>query len=83
MDPYVQQQAPGLVVPSSMGELRPEILATHAAQQANVAMQSARQRRDQERRVNGMLSRAGQPAISLPRLCLRPLSLALLILLFA
>eukprot|EP00959_Pyramimonas_sp_CCMP1952_P118621 2479698-Pyramimonas_sp.AAC.1 len=36
----------------------------HEAQQANLAMQSARQRRNQERRANGVLSRAGQHAIS-------------------
>eukprot|EP00959_Pyramimonas_sp_CCMP1952_P399609 8372616-Pyramimonas_sp.AAC.1 len=47
-----------------MGGLRPEILAIHEAQQAKVAMQSARQRRNQERQANEVLSRAGQPAIS-------------------
>eukprot|EP00959_Pyramimonas_sp_CCMP1952_P376956 7895617-Pyramimonas_sp.AAC.1 len=47
-----------------MGGLRPEIPAIHEAQQANLAMQSARLRRNQERQANGMLSRAGQPAIS-------------------
>eukprot|EP00959_Pyramimonas_sp_CCMP1952_P262527 5489300-Pyramimonas_sp.AAC.1 len=47
-----------------MGGLRPEILAIHEAQQANMAMQSARQRRNQERQANRMLSRAGQPALS-------------------
>eukprot|EP00959_Pyramimonas_sp_CCMP1952_P128388 2684547-Pyramimonas_sp.AAC.1 len=45
-----------------MGELRPEILATHEAQQANLSMQSARQRRNHERRANRMLGRAGQLA---------------------
>eukprot|EP00959_Pyramimonas_sp_CCMP1952_P261110 5459332-Pyramimonas_sp.AAC.1 len=43
MDLDVTQQAPGLVVPSSMGELRPEILAFHEAQQADRSMQLARQ----------------------------------------
>eukprot|EP00959_Pyramimonas_sp_CCMP1952_P354043 7417572-Pyramimonas_sp.AAC.1 len=43
-----------------MGGLRPEILAIHEAQQARLAMQSARQRRNQERQANRMLSRAGQ-----------------------
>eukprot|EP00959_Pyramimonas_sp_CCMP1952_P365315 7650942-Pyramimonas_sp.AAC.1 len=45
-----------------MGELRPEILAIHEAQQANLAMQATRQRRSQDRQANRMLSRAGQPA---------------------
>eukprot|EP00959_Pyramimonas_sp_CCMP1952_P142910 2991666-Pyramimonas_sp.AAC.1 len=45
-----------------MGELRPEILAIHEAQQANLAMQSARQRRNHERQTTRMLGRAGQPA---------------------
>eukprot|EP00959_Pyramimonas_sp_CCMP1952_P373314 7817889-Pyramimonas_sp.AAC.1 len=36
MDSDVTRQAPGLVVPSSMVELRPGILATHEAQQANL-----------------------------------------------
>eukprot|EP00959_Pyramimonas_sp_CCMP1952_P453189 9467830-Pyramimonas_sp.AAC.1 len=63
MDSDVTQQAPGLVVPSSMGELRPEILATHEAQHTNLSMQLARQRRNQERRANGLLGRAGQPTI--------------------
>eukprot|EP00959_Pyramimonas_sp_CCMP1952_P330398 6918194-Pyramimonas_sp.AAC.1 len=40
IDSDVMQQAPGLVVASSMGELRPEILAIHEAQQANLSMQS-------------------------------------------
>eukprot|EP00959_Pyramimonas_sp_CCMP1952_P061487 1284898-Pyramimonas_sp.AAC.1 len=62
MDQDVQQQAPGLVLPPTMGELRPEILAIHEAQQANVAMQATRQRRNQDRQANRMLSRAGQPA---------------------
>eukprot|EP00959_Pyramimonas_sp_CCMP1952_P283200 5919819-Pyramimonas_sp.AAC.1 len=47
-----------------MGELRPEIPAIHEAQQANMATQSARQRRNQERQANRALSRAGQPATS-------------------
>eukprot|EP00959_Pyramimonas_sp_CCMP1952_P348251 7294787-Pyramimonas_sp.AAC.1 len=34
----------------------------HEAQQANLAMQAARQRRRQDRQANKMLSRAGQPA---------------------
>eukprot|EP00959_Pyramimonas_sp_CCMP1952_P003697 77862-Pyramimonas_sp.AAC.1 len=29
---HVKQQAPGMVAPSSMGELRPDILAIHEAQ---------------------------------------------------
>eukprot|EP00959_Pyramimonas_sp_CCMP1952_P079007 1651673-Pyramimonas_sp.AAC.1 len=62
MDPDVMQQAPGLVVPSSVGELRPEILATHEAQQANLTMQLARQRRNQERQARRLMGRAGQPA---------------------
>eukprot|EP00959_Pyramimonas_sp_CCMP1952_P336309 7042087-Pyramimonas_sp.AAC.1 len=62
MDSDVQQQAPGLVVPSFMGELRPEILAIHEAQQANLAMQSARHRRNHERQANRVLGRAGQLA---------------------
>eukprot|EP00959_Pyramimonas_sp_CCMP1952_P260955 5456240-Pyramimonas_sp.AAC.1 len=45
-----------------MGALRPEILATHEAQQANLSMQLARQRRNHERQANRMLGRAGQPA---------------------
>eukprot|EP00959_Pyramimonas_sp_CCMP1952_P271718 5681046-Pyramimonas_sp.AAC.1 len=45
-----------------MGELRPEIPAIHEAQQANLLMQSARQRRNRERQANRMLGRAGQPA---------------------
>eukprot|EP00959_Pyramimonas_sp_CCMP1952_P404431 8475413-Pyramimonas_sp.AAC.1 len=45
-----------------MGGLRPETLAIHEAQQANLAMQSARQRRNQERQADRMLSCAGQPA---------------------
>eukprot|EP00959_Pyramimonas_sp_CCMP1952_P048489 1012163-Pyramimonas_sp.AAC.1 len=56
------QQAPGLVVPSCMGELRPEILAIHEAQQANLSTQLARQRRNQERQASGLMGRAGQPA---------------------
>eukprot|EP00959_Pyramimonas_sp_CCMP1952_P022041 463290-Pyramimonas_sp.AAC.1 len=63
MDSDVTQQAPGLVAPSSTGELRPEILAIHEAQQANLSMQLARQRRNHERRANGVVGRAGQPAI--------------------
>eukprot|EP00959_Pyramimonas_sp_CCMP1952_P116664 2438391-Pyramimonas_sp.AAC.1 len=45
-----------------MGEMRPDILAMHVAQQANLAMKATRQRRHQDRQANGMLSRAGQPA---------------------
>eukprot|EP00959_Pyramimonas_sp_CCMP1952_P069533 1451351-Pyramimonas_sp.AAC.1 len=45
-----------------MGELRPEILAIHEAQQTNVATQATRQRRNQDRQANRLLSRAGQPA---------------------
>eukprot|EP00959_Pyramimonas_sp_CCMP1952_P307443 6435334-Pyramimonas_sp.AAC.1 len=47
-----------------MEGLRPEILAIHEAQQAILATQSARQRRNQERQANRMLGRAGQPVIS-------------------
>eukprot|EP00959_Pyramimonas_sp_CCMP1952_P400626 8394407-Pyramimonas_sp.AAC.1 len=42
--------------------MRPETLATHEAQQANLAMQATRQRRHQDRQANRMLSRARQPA---------------------
>eukprot|EP00959_Pyramimonas_sp_CCMP1952_P041708 872249-Pyramimonas_sp.AAC.1 len=45
-----------------MGELRPEILAIHEAQQANLSMQLARQRRNHERQANRALGRAGQAA---------------------
>eukprot|EP00959_Pyramimonas_sp_CCMP1952_P098517 2059584-Pyramimonas_sp.AAC.1 len=45
-----------------MGELRPEIRAIHEAQQANLSMQLARQRRNHGRQANGVLGRAGQPA---------------------
>eukprot|EP00959_Pyramimonas_sp_CCMP1952_P270275 5649909-Pyramimonas_sp.AAC.1 len=45
-----------------MVELRPEILATHEAQRANLSMQLARQRRAHERQANRVLGRAGQPA---------------------
>eukprot|EP00959_Pyramimonas_sp_CCMP1952_P270842 5662203-Pyramimonas_sp.AAC.1 len=45
-----------------MGELRPDILAIHEAQQANLSMKLARQRRNRERQANRMLGRAGQPA---------------------
>eukprot|EP00959_Pyramimonas_sp_CCMP1952_P164190 3432729-Pyramimonas_sp.AAC.1 len=62
MDQDVQQQAPGLVLPPTMGELHPEILAMHEAQQANLVMQATRQRRNQDRQADKMLSRAGQPA---------------------
>eukprot|EP00959_Pyramimonas_sp_CCMP1952_P099450 2079012-Pyramimonas_sp.AAC.1 len=62
MDSDVTQQVPSLVVPLSMGELRPEILAIHEAQQANLSMQWARQRRNRVRRANRVLGRAGQPA---------------------
>eukprot|EP00959_Pyramimonas_sp_CCMP1952_P118405 2475924-Pyramimonas_sp.AAC.1 len=62
MDSDVTQQAQGLVEPSSMGELRPEILAMHEAQQANLSTQLARQRRNRERPANRALGRAGQPA---------------------
>eukprot|EP00959_Pyramimonas_sp_CCMP1952_P149753 3133204-Pyramimonas_sp.AAC.1 len=44
-----------------MGEMRPEILATHEAQQANLAVQATRQRRQQDCQASRMLSRAGQP----------------------
>eukprot|EP00959_Pyramimonas_sp_CCMP1952_P091923 1924149-Pyramimonas_sp.AAC.1 len=47
-----------------MGELRPEILAAHEAQQANLSMQSARQRRNHERQADRVLGRAGQLATS-------------------
>eukprot|EP00959_Pyramimonas_sp_CCMP1952_P245697 5134927-Pyramimonas_sp.AAC.1 len=63
MDQYVQQQAPSLVLPQTMGEMRPEILAMHEAQQTNLAMQATRQRRHQDCPDGRMLSRAGQPAI--------------------
>eukprot|EP00959_Pyramimonas_sp_CCMP1952_P091194 1908913-Pyramimonas_sp.AAC.1 len=62
MDPDVMQQVPGLVAPASVGELRPEILAIHKAQQANLTMQVARQRRNQERQTRRQMGRAGQPA---------------------
>eukprot|EP00959_Pyramimonas_sp_CCMP1952_P026135 548481-Pyramimonas_sp.AAC.1 len=56
------QRAPGLLAPSSMGELRPEILAIREAQQASFSMQVDRQLRNHERRANSVLGRAGQPA---------------------
>eukprot|EP00959_Pyramimonas_sp_CCMP1952_P009860 205416-Pyramimonas_sp.AAC.1 len=62
MDSDATQQAPGLEVPSSMGVLRPEILAIHEAQQAILSMQLACQRRNHERPANRMLGRAGQAA---------------------
>eukprot|EP00959_Pyramimonas_sp_CCMP1952_P350252 7338206-Pyramimonas_sp.AAC.1 len=45
-----------------MGGLRPEILASHVAQQANLSTQLARQRRNQERRLRRVINRAGAPA---------------------
>eukprot|EP00959_Pyramimonas_sp_CCMP1952_P212987 4456416-Pyramimonas_sp.AAC.1 len=65
MDSDVVHQAPGMAAPSSVGELRPEILAIHEAQQANLTMQSARQSRNQERQARRMMGRAGQPATSI------------------
>eukprot|EP00959_Pyramimonas_sp_CCMP1952_P027191 571144-Pyramimonas_sp.AAC.1 len=62
MDPDVSRHGPGLVVPSSRRELCPEILAIHEAQQANLTMQFARQRRNQERQARRVMDRAGQPA---------------------
>eukprot|EP00959_Pyramimonas_sp_CCMP1952_P058592 1223424-Pyramimonas_sp.AAC.1 len=51
VDQEVKPRVPELVVPTSMGELRPEILAIHEAQQANLSMQLARQRRYQARQA--------------------------------
>eukprot|EP00959_Pyramimonas_sp_CCMP1952_P310587 6499901-Pyramimonas_sp.AAC.1 len=62
MDQDVQRQAPSLVLPPTMGEMRLEILAMHEAQQANLATQATRERRNQDRQADRMLSRAGQPA---------------------
>eukprot|EP00959_Pyramimonas_sp_CCMP1952_P440942 9231488-Pyramimonas_sp.AAC.1 len=62
MDPDVMRYGPGLVAPSSMGELRAEIPAVHEAQQANLTAQVARQRRNPERQPRRMMGRAGQPA---------------------
>eukprot|EP00959_Pyramimonas_sp_CCMP1952_P295147 6172884-Pyramimonas_sp.AAC.1 len=45
-----------------MGELRPDILAIHEAQQANLSMQLACQRRNQERRLRRVMNRARAPA---------------------
>eukprot|EP00959_Pyramimonas_sp_CCMP1952_P225044 4705854-Pyramimonas_sp.AAC.1 len=70
MDQDVQQQAPRLVLPPTMGEMRPGTLAMHEVQQANLAMQATRQRRHQDRQANRLLSRsanhntAGTPASS-------------------
>eukprot|EP00959_Pyramimonas_sp_CCMP1952_P174417 3645067-Pyramimonas_sp.AAC.1 len=66
MDQEVTRHGPELVVPSSMGELRPEILAIHEAQQANLSMQLARQGRNQERQLRRMMNRAGTPAAPAP-----------------
>eukprot|EP00959_Pyramimonas_sp_CCMP1952_P440795 9228924-Pyramimonas_sp.AAC.1 len=49
-----------------MGDLRPEILAVHEAQQANFTMQLARQSRNQERQARRKMGRAGTPATPVP-----------------
>eukprot|EP00959_Pyramimonas_sp_CCMP1952_P181899 3803417-Pyramimonas_sp.AAC.1 len=66
MGPELTRRGPELVVPSSMGELRPEILAAHGAQQVNLSTQLTCQRRNQERQLRRMMSRAGAPAAPAP-----------------
>eukprot|EP00959_Pyramimonas_sp_CCMP1952_P235753 4926624-Pyramimonas_sp.AAC.1 len=63
MDQEVNPRGPELVVPTSMGELCPELLAIHAAQQANLSMQLARQQRNQARHARRGMNRAGTPAV--------------------
>eukprot|EP00959_Pyramimonas_sp_CCMP1952_P188742 3947650-Pyramimonas_sp.AAC.1 len=62
MDQDVDPRGPELVVLASIGELRPEILATHEAQQANLSIQLARQQRSQARQARRVMNRAGAPA---------------------
>eukprot|EP00959_Pyramimonas_sp_CCMP1952_P126621 2648290-Pyramimonas_sp.AAC.1 len=65
MDQDVNPRGPELVVPVSLGELRPETSAMHEAQQANLSARLARQQRNQARQARRMMNRAGQPALSL------------------
>eukprot|EP00959_Pyramimonas_sp_CCMP1952_P387913 8129107-Pyramimonas_sp.AAC.1 len=48
--------------PASLGELRPETLATNEAQQA-LGTARARQQRNQARQARSMMNSAGQPAM--------------------